>query len=181
MKKLSSDVKPLDEDGAWKEAVKGVKKLPEVEPKPEAPLIIEEINASINYRKAYSGAPLEDLKLGNTANIDRRTAEKFKRGEFPIQRTLDLHGYTEKNAFPEVVSFIKNAYLQGLRCVLIITGKGIRRETDDWYESRGVIRNQLPQWLNHDELRPLILGFSYALPADGGEGALYILLRRHRD
>lgn len=179
MKKLSIDIKPVD-DGAWAEAVLGVKKLPEVEPKPSAPLIIDEITPGINYQKVYSGDSLQPLKIGDTANIDRRTAEKFKRGEWPIQRRLDLHGLTEKNAYQEVEKFITEAYRQGLRCVLLITGKGSPRNPEDWYETRGILREQVPHWLNNPELRPLILAFSYALPADGGEGALYILLRRAR-
>lgn len=179
MKKLSREVRPLD-DGAWEEAVRDVHKLPETPERPEAPLIIEDIIPSVDYRRAYRGNNLKNLEIGNTDNIDRRTADKFKRGEFPIQKRLDLHGYNEKSAAEAVEEFIKSAYVQGLRCVLIITGKGLKRETDDWYESRGIIRERVPQWLNCPELRPLILSFSHALPADGGEGALYILLRRSR-
>lgn len=181
MKKLSVEIKPADEDGAWAEAVQGVKKLPEVAPKPAAPLIIDEITPGINYQKVYSGERLQPLKVGETANIDRRTAEKFKRGEWPIQRRLDLHGLTEKSAYDEVEKFITGAYRQGLRCVLIITGKGYQRESDDWYGTRGVLREQVPHWLNNPVMRPLVLAFSYALPADGGEGALYVLLRRARE
>lgn len=179
MKRLSSDVKAPDDD-AWSEAVKGVKKLPEVEAAPQAPLIIEEVNRHIDYQTVYQGEKLENLEAGSFANIDKKTAEKFKRGEFPIQRTLDLHGVTEKTAFEEVGNFIKNSYMSGLRCVLIITGKGRHSENDLWFESRGVLKEKVPQWLNHEDLRPLILGFNYALPADGGDGALAILLRRHR-
>lgn len=180
MKNLTSNLKPID-DGAWEEALKGVKKLPQKEVPPEAPLIIDDIEPTVNYAKAYSGASLKPLGVGETDNIDRRTAEKFKRGEFPIQRTLDLHGLTEKDAFDAVEAFIKNVYLDGLRCVLIITGKGTLREDDDWFERKGILKDRVPQWLNTPELRPLILSFSQALPADGGEGALYVLLRRHRN
>ena len=120
MKNLTSNLKPID-DGAWEEALKGVKKLPQKEVPPEAPLIIDDIEPTVNYAKAYSGASLKPLGVGETDNIDRRTAEKFKRGEFPIQRTLDLHGLTEKDAFDAVEAFIKNVYLDGLRCVLILS------------------------------------------------------------
>lgn len=178
MKRLNPDAVPLDDDGAWAEALKGVRKLPEVEEKPEAPLILGNITPKINYAAAYSGAPLKPLELGNTDNIDRRTAEKFKRGEFKIERRLDLHGLTEKEAFSAVEDFVRNAYLQKLRCVLIVTGKGIIREDDAWYEKKGILREALPSWLNNPELRPLILSICQAKPEDGGNGAFYLLLRR---
>ena len=180
MKRLDHHIAPIDEDGAWAEAVTGVKKLPPTEEKPEAPLILGNITPKINYAAAYSGNALERLEVGNTDNIDRRTAEKFKRGEFQIERRLDLHGLTEKEAFSAVDDFIRHAYLQGLRCVLIVTGKGLTREDDAWYEKKGILKECVPNWLNNPELRPLILSISHARPEDGGKGALYVLLRRVR-
>ena len=180
MKRLDRATVPADEDGAWAEATAGVKRLPPAEEKPEAPLIIGDIRPKINYAAAYSGEPLNRLEIGNTDNIDRRTAEKFKRGEFSIERRLDLHGLTEKEAFAAVDDFIRQAYLQKLRCVLIVTGKGITKENDAWYEKKGILKECVPNWLNAPELRPLILSISHARPEDGGDGALYILLRRCR-
>lgn len=181
MKKLSSDITP-EVDELWDEIKKKTKKLPQPEPIPEAPLIIGDIKPSVNYNQAYSGNKLENLSIGTTDNIDRRTAQKFTRGEFKIERRLDLHGYTEKEAYDKVFEFVKTSYLQNCRCILIITGKGSlhREEDDDIFASRGILKDQVPNWLNSDELRPLILSFSYSKPADGGEGALYILLRRNR-
>lgn len=179
MKPLHSN-KLAPEDEAWIEALKGVKKLPEVEAPPQAPLIIDEAEPTINYQNVYRGESLEALEVGATANIDGNTAERFKRGEFKIERRLDLHGFTEKAAYEEVENFIKKSYQSKLRCVLIVTGKGIRKETDDFFAGKGIIKERVPQWLNSAEIRPLILSFSYALPIDGGEGALYVLLRRHR-
>lgn len=179
MKRLDRIVAPED-DGAWQEAISGVKKLPETEEKPQAPLIVGNITPKINYASAYSGNSLETLQIGNTDNIDRRTAEKFKRGEFKIERSLDLHGLTEKEAFAAVDDFIRHAYMQGLRCVLIVTGKGINHEDAVWYEKKGILKDCVPNWLNNPELRPLILGISYAKQEDGGTGALYVLLRRNR-
>lgn len=179
MKPLHSD-KLAPQDEAWDEALCGVKKLPTVEIPPQAPLIIEEIIPSINYQRAYSGERLSALSVGETANIDANTAERFKRGEFKIERRLDLHGMTEKEAYEEVENFIKKSYQTKLRCVLIVTGKGTKRETDDLFSAKGIIKERVPQWLNSPEIRPLILSFAYALPIDGGDGALYVLLRRQR-
>ena len=180
MKCLDHIAVPVDSDNAWAEVIAEVKKLPETEEKPQAPLIIGDISPKINYAAAYSGNTLAPLQIGNTDNIDRRTAEKFKRGEFLIEQTLDLHGLTEKEAFAAVDDFIRNAYMQKRRCVLIVTGKGINREDDAWYEKKGILKECVPGWLSNPELRPLILGISYAKPEDGGSGALYVLLRRNR-
>lgn len=177
MKQPTQSIDPQDAE-AWEEALKGVKKLPETEEKPEAPLIIGEIRPTIDYRNVYRGNKLTPLKAGDVDNIDRRTADKFIRGEFKIERRLDLHGQTEKTAFDLVESFVKKSYLEGCRCVLIITGKGTRKENDDWFDVRGVLKDRVPQWLNTPELRPLILSFCHARPSDGGDGALYVLLRR---
>ena len=144
-------------------------------------MIIEEPQKTINYQNVYNGDRLAHLDVGCTDNIDANLATNFKRGELKIQKRLDLHGYTEKEAFEEVENFIKKSYQTKLRCVLIVTGKGIRKESDDIFMPKGIIKERVPHWLNSFELRPLILSFSYALPADGGDGALYILLRRHRN
>lgn len=181
MKKLNEAPKIKDCE-LWEENIKGIKKLkqPEIPPGAEAPLIIDEVRKSINYAEAYSGSALGRLNIGEFENIDRRTAEKFRKGEFKIERRLDLHGLTEKDAHEAVSSFIRNAYLQSLRCILIITGKGLNRETDDWYDKKGILKESVPLWLNTPELRPLILAVSHAKQEDGGTGALYVLLRRHR-
>ena len=178
MKQLKEQATP-ETDEAWTEALKGVKKLKPCDEPPAKPLIIEQIGEHINYQEAYNGAPLSRLTHGCVDNIDRRLADKFRRGELAIERRIDLHGMTEDTAFNAVSEFIKKAYIDQLRCVLVVTGKGLHQEDDIWFERRGVLRELVPQWLNTNELRPLLLSFCYAQPADGGEGALYVLLRAH--
>ena len=179
MKKLSNIPNPQDTD-SWTEALEGVQKMAQPDVPPEAPLIIDEVRPNIDYRQAYSGDSLNRLEIGEFDNVDKRTADKFRKGELKIERRLDLHGLTQKDALSAVSAFVRNAYLQKLRCVLIITGKGMNKETDDWYEKKGVLKECVPAWLNTPELRPLILAITYAKVEDGGSGALYILLRRWR-
>ena len=163
--------------------MQGVQKTrqPEIPPEAEAPLIIGEVRPTIDYANVYKGKDLKQLAPGDFANIDRQTSEKFRRGAFKIERRLDLHGLSEKEAFEAVDAFIRDAYLHNKRCVLIITGKGLKKEDDAWYEKKGILKECVPGWLNAPGLRPLILAICSALPEDGGEGALYVLLRRHRD
>ncbi|MBC7908642.1 MAG: Smr/MutS family protein, partial [Rhodospirillaceae bacterium] len=104
---------------------------------------------------------------------DKRSAERMKKGEMEIDARLDLHGMTQDSAHAHLLAFIARAYDSGRRCVLVITGKGNR-------EGTGVLRANTPRWLNQSPCRERILGFSFAKPQHGGEGALYVLIKRRR-
>jgi DNA-nicking Smr family endonuclease len=108
-------------------------------------------------------------------SLDRRTAERLKRGQIPIESELDLHGFTQEEAFAALDGFLEQAWTVGSRCVLVITGKGTARE------GGGVLRSMIPGWLAEGSHRERILAVSPAQPRHGGDGALYVLLRRARD
>lgn len=180
MKKLPDNQQPKDVE-AWLAEVEEVNRLPQPEEKPTASLIINNIQPSLSMSGVYNPNSFTELTVGNTDNIDKNTAEKFRKGQFKIEARIDLHGRTEKEAFSAVEDFVKNSYICGRRCVLIITGKGIKKDDEAWYEPKGIIREALPKWLNHPEIRPFILCMSPALPIDGGNGAMYVLLKRKRD
>lgn len=110
--------------------------------------------------------------MGIAAGLDRRTALRLKRGEMAVDGRIDLHGMTQEQAHAALVGFVTRAYESGRRCLLVITGKG--------RDGTGILRAQVPRWLNQPTLRPLIIGLSVARPNDGGEGALYLLVRRKR-
>lgn len=113
------------------------------------------------------------LERGAAPGVDKRQAERLKRGRTAIEARIDLHGLTLESAHRRLVAFLERAQDDGKRAVLVVTGKGLR-------EGTGVIRAQAPRWLNEPRLRPLILTYEYAQPKDGGMGALYILLRKKR-
>lgn len=115
------------------------------------------------------------LHIGASPDIDKSNAEKLKRGKYPIEARLDLHGSTQEVAYKQLVRFIVDSYGMGRRCVLVVTGKGLREDG-----SKGVIRTNVPVWLNEPSLRPYVLAFRHAKPTDGGEGALYVLIKRMR-
>lgn len=179
MKKLPECSKPQDLE-AWAAEVKSIKPLKQPEERPLAPLVISEIEPSLCLEGVYNPNSFTPLQPGNTDNLDKNTAEKFRKGQFKIEARLDLHGRSEKEAFAAVEDFIQHCYSRRKRCVLIITGKGIQPKNEVWYEHSGIIKEALPVWLNHPEIRPFILCMSYALPADGGSGAMYVLLKRQR-
>jgi DNA-nicking Smr family endonuclease len=112
------------------------------------------------------------LEHGTSPGVDRRTADRFRKGRMTVDGRLDLHGMTQEQAHSALHSFIERAAANGLRCLLVITGKGMRGE--------GVLRRMVPRWLNDSRLRPLILSFSHAQIPDGGDGALYVLVKRRR-
>jgi DNA-nicking Smr family endonuclease len=91
----------------------------------------------------------------------------------PIEGRIDLHGMDQHTAHLALRAFVNHHWLRGARCVLIITGKGSRGE--------GILRRAVPRWLTDPPLSQQVLSFGEARPGDGGAGALYILLRRHRD
>jgi DNA-nicking Smr family endonuclease len=104
------------------------------------------------------------------AGLDRRNAQRLKRGQMVIEARLDLHGLTQSEAHGALQRFVARSHDQGRRALLIITGKG----------HEGVLRRAVPRWLGEPALRPMVLAREEAQPRHGGAGALYVLLRRRR-
>jgi DNA-nicking Smr family endonuclease len=98
--------------------------------------------------------------------------QRVARGREPIDARMDLHGLTQAEAHAALARFLRSASARGARLVLVITGKG---ERDG---KRGVLRRQVPHWLALPEFREWVIGFEDAHMAHGGEGALYVRLRR---
>jgi DNA-nicking Smr family endonuclease len=105
--------------------------------------------------------------------LSRRMKRGVVRGKQAIDARLDLHGQTQSEAHAALLRFLHNAHARDARLVLVITGKGRGAEP-------GVLRRQVPQWLGLPEFRALVIGFEDAGARHGGEGALYVRLRRAR-
>lgn len=114
------------------------------------------------------------LVAGAAADTDTRTMLRLKRGRIPPEGRLDLHGMTQDAAWRALTGFVAHAQRDGKRCVTVITGTG------RWRAGAGVLREQVPKWLSVPPLREHVIGFATAQPGDGGDGALYVLLRRKR-
>jgi DNA-nicking Smr family endonuclease len=110
------------------------------------------------------------------APIGRRERSHLSRGRKEIDARLDLHGMTQTRAHRALFGFLQRAHHDGLTFVLIITGKGKMGAESE----RGVLRRQVPQWLGLPEFRSLVVGFEEAHIGHGGEGALYVRVRRAR-
>jgi DNA-nicking Smr family endonuclease len=120
---------------------------------------------------------LTEKKPPPLAPLGRRMKQRVARGRQMIDGRLDLHGLTQSEAHGALLRFLRAASSRGARLVLIITGKGARASEGQ----RGVLKRQVPQWLGLPEFRALVIGFEDAHVAHGGEGALYVRIRRKRD
>ena len=109
------------------------------------------------------------------APIGRRDRAKLSRGKQEIDARIDLHGMTQTRAHRALFGFLQRAHHEGFTFVLVITGKGKLGDSE-----RGVLRRQVPQWLTLPEFRALVVGFEQAHIGHGGEGALYVRVRRAR-
>jgi DNA-nicking Smr family endonuclease len=128
-------------------------------------------------------------RRGTVAGVDRQSTEALRKGELRIEDRIDLHGRTQIQAHAALSRFLTQCQAAGLRCVLVVTGKGEQRIDDPdpprpsppGENRRGILREMLPRWLNEPANRDRILMMSPARPKDGGAGAFYVLLRRSRD
>ncbi|MEI8393974.1 MAG: Smr/MutS family protein [Rhodospirillaceae bacterium] len=118
---------------------------------------------------------LPPLEVGHCAGIDRRTDERLRRGRLVVEARIDLHGLTQSVAHDTLLHFLEASYRVGRRCVLVITGKG------PVSQGGGVLRQSVPRWLSEPGLRRLIVAVHRAQPFDGGDGALYVLVKRRRE
>jgi DNA-nicking Smr family endonuclease len=122
--------------------------------------------------EALSQAPLR---------MDAGTHAKMTRGKLVPEARIDLHGMTLAEAHPELIRFILNAHSANLRLVLVITGKGKRKDDSGPIPQRtGALRHQLPHWLNLAPLRSVVLQVTESHLKHGGSGAYYVYLRRQR-
>ena len=114
------------------------------------------------------------------APLGRRLKQRVARGREPIDARIDLHGMTQARAHAALLGFLQRSQDDGARMVLVVTGKGSGGSARDSTAVRGVLKRQVPIWLSLPEFRAFIVGFEDAHIGHGGEGALYVRLRRPR-
>ncbi|QUJ76171.1 Smr/MutS family protein [Sulfitobacter albidus] len=113
--------------------------------------------------------------------MDAKAYGKLKRGKLRPEGKLDLHGMTLDRAHPMLTGFVMKAHAQGKRLVLVVTGKGKHRDDGGPIPVRlGVLRHQVPQWLQTPPLKSVVLQVTPAHISHGGGGAYYVYLRRQR-
>ena len=124
-------------------------------------------------------ASIADRVNAAPVRMDKNAFRKLKRGQTKPEARLDLHGMSVNAAHSALSSFIHSSQASGKRLVLVITGKGRASSEDGPIPTRvGVLRHQVPHWLGMPPLSPLILQVTHAHRKHGGDGALYVYLRR---
>ena len=126
------------------------------------------VRGSVDLDITFSDEYIE----GAVQGFSRKLMKKLKRGEMPVQGHIDLHGLIKQDAETAVTDFLLESFRNGLRCVLIVHGRGLNSP-----ESLPVLKEGLPQWLNRGRVRKVVLAFATARPYDGGTGATYVFLR----
>lgn len=152
----------------WRHVTRADTPLPGRAEAVEAP----EVEARPPQRGPLPALVLPPLEPGRPAGIDKRSAQRLRRGRTAIDACLDLHGHTQAEAHRMLNAFLGGQQAAGRRCVLVITGKGERGE--------GVLRRAVPHWLAESPNRDRVLALEPAQPRHGGAGALYVLLRKAR-
>src|SRR5207245_8784089 len=110
--------------------------------------------------------------------FDRLLKQRLARGTESLDDRIDLHGKTQSEAHAALLSFLRKAQSHGAKFALVITGKG-GGARDDWSE-RGVLKRQVPQWLKSPQFRGYVVGFEDAHIGHGGQGALYVRIKRRK-
>ena len=117
-------------------------------------------------------APSSHKRADPPMTIDETTRRKLKRGRLDVDVKLDLHGLRQQDAHVALHDFLRRAQARGARLAIVVTGKGFGRADG------GVLRRLAPLWLQGPGLRDIVVGFGQASRRHGGEGALYVRLRR---
>lgn len=135
--------------------------------------VISEKKMSLSYQNSASNKHHpSDLRIEEATGMDGTSSKKLRTGKFDVEATLDLHGMTQQSAYAALQHFIQKSFSSEFRTVLVITGKGLN--------GRGILRNQLPDWLKTGACAQHVLAFGQAQPKHGGSGAFYIRLRRKK-
>lgn len=136
---------------------------------------LAELSDLVAGKAEFDIADTDEYLEGAASGVAPQVVRKLRRGQFVVQAHLDLHGLTSDPARAAVDRFLLDAYRGGHRCVLIVHGRG--RNSKDQIP---VLKTRLKTWLAHGQWSRLVLAFTSARACDGGTGALYVLLRRHR-
>ncbi|MFB9266103.1 Smr/MutS family protein [Bradyrhizobium erythrophlei] len=173
-----------EERALWESVAKQVKPLrkkpaakPHAVPRDAGPHQVAIKPVPVKSATPAKAAPAPRPAMPPLAPIGRRERAKLSRGRQEIDARLDLHGMTQIRAHRVLFTFLQRAHSEGLTFVLVITGKG---KAGGGESERGVLRRQVPEWLSLPEFRSLVVGFEEAHIGHGGEGALYVRVRRSR-
>ena len=126
------------------------------------------VDDAARFEVSDDGRRVEGYRVDAPPSLVR----SLRRGLLPVDATLDLHGMSAEEAREKLVAFLREKRARGERCVLVIHGKGER------VPGGGVLRGEIAAWLSQGRAREHVAAFVTARDEDGGEGAVYVALRR---
>lgn len=129
------------------------------------------LQGEVDFELEYT----DEYMYGYVRGLDIKTFQQLKAGALSVAAHLDMHGMTSDQAQESLLFFIRESYMQGHRCVLIVTGRGHNSPG-----GQSILRRETETWLTRDPLKRVVLAFCTAQPKDGGAGALYVLLRKQK-
>jgi len=167
-----------DDKDLWEQTVQKIKPLGARKTQTKSPIIesTPELQPEAKVPKLVRSTTERALRVDAREGIDKNQRRKMDRGDILIEDIVDLHGLTRLEASTVLDQFIEKAYSEGKRMLLVITGKGYKSKYN-----KSVLKQELPSWLNRENLQGKILRFSTAQPKHGGDGAFYVLLKRKRN
>ena len=172
----NKDLTPEDKSlwDAYKKKVDRLKKeeeddkpAPLSRPKPTKPQKV----TTVTPTRTATKQPSQNLK----STISRQRLRKLN-----IEAEVDLHGMTQAQAHQTLIHFITRCHHAGKKAVLVITGKGLRKQMESGGQEGGVLRQAVPKWLNVEPLRSMVSSYTESAIKDGGSGALYVFLRKKK-
>jgi DNA-nicking Smr family endonuclease len=173
-----------DDEALWEKVagtaapLKGRRHAPLKAARPPAPL--SEVKPQRRAAPVKPAPAPKPRHVPRAAVLDRQTSRQLDKGKLEVEARLDLHGMRQRDAHAQLRRFLKTAQARGLKHVLVITGKGADQSAKSFYEEdeRGVLRNAVPHWLAEPEFAAMVVSFSPAPRRLGGDGALYVRVRK---
>lgn len=142
------------------------------------PIVPRSIAAGTRLKKGQASPE------SGSSGLDGRTDDRLRRGLIRPDAKIDLHGFSEQRAHDALLLFLRSAQARRNKLVLVVTGKGARLAPDTPfdmelnYRSRGVLKSVVPRWLQEPAFAGIVAGTRSAHGKHGGEGALYVYLRK---
>jgi DNA-nicking Smr family endonuclease len=165
-------------NGAAKGRAVTPRPVPDAAPRPPAApeadgaaALLDLVTGRVEFELSFS----DEYMQGFVRDMDQKVFRQLRAGQFSPEAHLDLHGHNAEQAQLALLHFVRENYLAGKRCLLLIPGRGANSPG-----GLPVLKEELKTWLTRDPLKRVILAFATALPRHGGAGALYVLLRKFK-
>jgi DNA-nicking Smr family endonuclease len=165
-----------DERALWKGFARAITPLQRERPAAEQSDAVAPSAKSARQESAQQSP--QPPKPPQLAPFERRLRQRLARGRETIDARIDLHGMTQSEAHAALLRFLHRAQASDATLALVVTGKGAGKFAPEAQSGRGVLRRNVPIWLSLPEFRRFVVSFEEAHPSHGGQGALYLRMRR---